>query len=227
MAINDTILLQVRGTANTQQHIHTLHFRQMAAGTDAAVLLGIQTVWQAQCAASYRAIFRTDSTPIQTLRSEFVCGTVPLPAPLETTVAFASGQGTKVQTAQILPAYIAATVAVKSTLAGRRRQGRFFLGGMDVSAVAGDNVSAGHSTLIQNYVNALMATFVTPGSPDYRFVVHSRYLSVPHAAYVDGNGNSIPAYTPGNCQDISAPVASLVVSGRATTMRSRKVGHGL
>lgn len=223
IGLNDTLLLQVKGQANTQTHIHTLHFRVNGAG-DAPNALMDQ--YMSACAVAYRACFTTASTPIQMLRVDHVCGSVPLTAPVERNIVFASGQGSKVQTPQIVPAYMAAVVAEKSTLAGRRRQGRFFLGGLDVACLNGDNISTAYQGQIQAYCNALLAAFVTPPSPSLQLVVHSRYLARPHAAYVDGSGNTVPAYTPGNCQEISAPVAQLVVSGRATTMRSRKVGHG-
>jgi hypothetical protein len=224
VAINDTVRLSVIGTVNGTQHVHTLHARAMNADNPADAFI---TLWQSSCLAAYRGAFRLLEQPVQQIKAAVVCGTVPLPAGSELAIAAGSGSGTVDFQGTPEPAYMAALVSVKSNLAGRRRQGRFFIGGLGKNDTAGNLLTAACISRLQGYVDAVKAAFVTPAAPTVKLVVHSRYLSTPHPAYTDRNGVLIPAYTPGECQDSSALVVNLIVSDRATTMRSRKLGHGL
>jgi hypothetical protein len=224
MAINDTVQLSVIGTVNGTQHVHTLHGRAMNTDDPAAAFIA---AWQTGCQTQYRAMFRLLEVPIQQIKAQVVCGSLPLPAGAEVNVLAASGTGTTDFAGTPEPAYMAALVNVKTALAGRRRSGRFFIGGLGKNDTAGNLLVGGFMTRIQVYVDALKAAFVTPALPPIKLVVHSRWLATPHPAYTDENGIEHPAHVPGECHESSALVTNLFVSNRATTMRSRKLGSGI
>lgn len=208
MPIYDTVELSVRGLATTQQHIHTLHFRYTDILATEALLIA---AWQGAPQTAYRALFATAASPIQLIHAQQVCGTVPLRAAVEVAPLVAATAGTRVNDPEVSPSFCASLVGVKTALAGRTRQGRFFLGGLYDADYTGNLMNAPYITLLTNYVNALMTAFVTPVLPQFQLVVHSRKL----------------AAVPGTqCQDSSTPVTNLLVSNRPTTMRSRKFGHG-
>jgi hypothetical protein len=224
MAINDTLMLSVTGQVNGTQHVHTLHFRQMAAG-DAATAL-VQD-WKTNLITTYRAAFRLLELPVLTVKAVYVCGSVPLPAGYEEAQAAGSQAGTTDFAGTPEPSYMAALIRVKTAVSGRRYQGRFFIGGLGKNDTAGNAITSNLINRVQPYLTALAARYIASGFPDLRLVVHSRYLAQPHDSYVDRNGNTVPAYTPGECQTISTPATQLILSTAPTTMRSRKLGHGL
>lgn len=209
MAINDTLELTVQGTVASTQHIHSLHFRSIGV-LAADVLI---TEWMASCATTYRALFVTNDSPCQLLRAEVVCGAEPLPAAVEFVPAAGTQLGTRTASAgERSPAFVAALVTERTALAGRSRMGRFFIGGLTDGSFDLNDLAASYLTLVNAYIAALLAQFVTPSTPSFRQVVHSRKL----------------AAVPGTqCQDSSAAVTAMIPSTRPTTMRSRKLGHGL
>lgn len=209
MAINDTYLLTVRGTANSTQHIHTLHFREGASVTGAA---GLLTAWQGTPMTAYRAMFHTGTTIIESIKAQEICGTPPLPAASEFVPAPAGQLGTRANTNEPMPAFLATQVKLTTGLAGRSRQGRFFIGGMWENDNSSNSLATAWVALVQAYCDALKAIFVTPGAPDFRLVVHSRKLA---------------AQVGMQCQNSSTSVTNLIINLQPTTMRSRKLGHGL
>lgn len=211
MAQNDTLMLSVRGTVGGQQHIHTLHFR--AGTTTAAPETDLITAWMGAPFAAYRALFRTTFNPALLIRASQVCGSLPLRSPAEVAPATAAQVGTRGLAGDDMPSFLAALVSIKTTLAGRTRIGRFFIGGLNELDCSGNALQTGLITVLQAYVDALKAAFVTPGAPEFRLVVHSRKLASQEP--------------PLDCLVSSAPVTNLIVSTAPTTMRSRKMGHGL
>lgn len=222
VAINETVMLSVIGTVATQQHVHTLHFRANGVGSMTALL----TDWQSTSMTAYRGMFRLTDNPCQILRATHVCGSLPLNATIDVIPTTANQAGTRATTTANEASLLAALVSVKGESSGRRRQGRFFIGGLMGGDIVGNDLNAAHVGRVQAYCTAITTAYISATSPSWRLVVHSRYLSEPHPAYTDSKGNAIPAYTPGNCQDISTPVAALIVRPSVTTMRSRKPGHG-
>lgn len=209
MAVNDTWGLIVRGTVSGSQHIHTLHFRELGGdflGSD------LVTAWEAGAGAAYRGMFPTHQPCVQYIKAEKVCGSLPFPAPVEVVPAAGAMMGTRATAAaEGLPAFVAACVIERGTLAGRSRSGRFFIGGLMETDNNTNDLAPAYITLVQNYANALKAAFVTPSAPNWRLVTHSRLLAQPGV----------------QCDVSSTPVANLLVNARPTTMRSRKIGHGL
>lgn len=209
MALNETYILVVRGTVLGTMHIHTLHFREGASALGEA---GLLTAWQAAPMTAYRGCFYANSFPTQSLKVQKICGTVPLPAAVEVIPTTPNQAGSRTTAGDGMPSYVAACVSEKTALAGRTRQGRFFLGGLFELDNAYNGLAAGYITVVQAYIDALKAAFVTPAGPDFRLVVHSRTLA------------SNPAL---QCQESSTPVTNLVLNTAPTTMRSRKLGRGL
>lgn len=210
MAVNDTWELIVRGTSAGTMHIHTLHFREvsLAAGGGQALI----DDWEAQCLATYRGLFQIGQHPVNLLRATKVCGAVPLPTATEKAYTFALGQGTRPSgSSQVSPSFLACVVAEKGIFAGRRRSGRFFLGGSFESDVDTNDYTAGYIAIVQGYLNVLTTRYITASASSFQLVTHSR----------------VEAATGADCLVSSTPVQSLIVNSRATTMRSRKVGHGL
>lgn len=207
--LNETYLLVVRGNMFGAMHIHTLHFREGASALGEA---GLLTAWQGAPMTAYRGCFHNSSTPTLSLKVQKVCGTAPLPAAVEVIPTTPNQLGTRTTVGDGMPTYVACVVSEKTALAGRTRQGRFFLGGLFEADNSYNTLAPAYITIVQAYVDALKAAFVTPAGPDFRLVVHSREL----------------ASQPGTqCQDSSTPVTNLVINTSPTTMRSRKAGHGL
>lgn len=217
MGINDIVMLQVKGTVVGTQHIHTLHFRQEVPDLFVTDLI---SVWRAGCQASYRALFTSVESPMQLVRVDTVCSADELPAPAEDVPIPADQLGTRTVVGEAMPSYVAALTTVKSALAGRSRQGRYFIGGMREDDNAGNLLVAGHITRLQNYADALKAIFITPALPNWRLVIFSRTLR-------DGKPTADPPVAGVSCALATAPALNLVVSNRPTTMRSRKFGSGL
>jgi hypothetical protein len=207
MAVNDTYAFAVRGTVGTQTHVHTLHFRQLdPLGTEQMLI----DQWQTSCEGPYKALFTFQDFPMEVIRAQVICGSEPLPAAVEETFAGAATEGTKTATTDSCPAFLAALVRERTALAGRTRQGRFFIGGLREADVSGNGITAEHIARLQAYCNALSGEFMGTSPQPFQLVVHSRKLAQPGV----------------QCQVSSAPVTSLNVSSAATTMRSRKVGSG-
>ena len=207
---NDTYELIVQGIVADTQHIHTLHFRQVTPALKAEDLV---TSYMSVANATYRGIFSSGDRPWMIVKAHPVCGTPPLEAGYEVATSAPNDAGTRTGTFDSAASFVAGLVTLKTGLAGRTRQGRFFLGGLHDADYARNDVGAGYVTMLNAYCNALKAAYVTPGtSAAWRLVIHSRKL----------------AAVPGTqCQDSSAPVTTLTVSPYVTTMRSRKKGHGL
>lgn len=224
MATNEIWQLSVIGTVSSQQHIHTLHFKEVPGtllGTD------LITNWTTSAMTQYRACFAIGQNPVQLIRAQKVCGNVPLPAADEVVPAVGSQTGTRpTSSSEALPSFVASLVSLKGMYAGRRYQGRFFLGGMLEIDTNENNMGAPYTALVQAYCDALRAAYVTPGVPAWRLFNFSRLL-----AYGDPNhtkaGLPDPIAPVGACQLAGSDVTNLIVSNRPTTMRSRKLGHGL
>lgn len=208
MAVNDTYMLSVRGTCGGTMHVHTLHFRETATVTGEA---GLLTSWQGAPMTAYRAIFPTSQLPVQLIKAQKICGSVPLPASVEVIPAGGSQAGTRSVAGDIMPSFMAACVTEKTALAGKRYQGRFFLGGMAEADCVGNSLQASLTTVINAYNAALMTAYGGGGGIDFRLVVHSK-----------ANASQVGM----NCQGSSELVTSLVTIPFPTTMRSRKSGHG-
>lgn len=209
MATNDTYLLTVRGTANSTQHIHTLHFRQVDPTIDATNLI---SSWQGAPMTAYRAMFHNGTTIIESIKAQAICGSEPLPAAAEVVPVPASQLGTRVVATEPMPAFLATQVKMTTALAGRSRQGRFFIGGMWENDNASNALNSAWVALVQAYCNALIAAYITGTPTTWQLVVHSRKL-----ASVVGTA----------CNVSSARATNLIVNLAPTTMRSRKLGHGL
>jgi len=218
MATNDTLQLSIIGTVQGQQHVHTLHMRlQDGVGTED----GLIDAWEAGPMDEYKAIFLPADNPVQIMRAAQVCGTVPLRAPKEQVPA--ATIGTRGSAGWLPgPALLAQLVGERTALAGRTRQGRFFIGGVDDHDHAGNSFTIGtvnagepsHYGRVTAYLDALALAFVTAGGAlAYRLVVHSRTLA-----------GVIP---PPQCQDSSTPVTAFSRQTLVTTMRSRRPGSGI
>lgn len=206
VAINDTVMLSVIGNVTGQDHVHTLHFRSLAVQT----MAGLITEWQTGCRTAYRGMFRLDAACAQILRAQHVCGGLPLDATIDVAQTGTDLAGTRSTASEEMPSYVASLVAEKGVSAGRRHQGRFFIGGMVETDNAANVLTAGYIAIVQAYATALTASFITQVAPNWRLVVHSR----------------TQAEEGGDCQTSSTLVQQLLVRGRPTTMRSRKYGHG-
>lgn len=217
-AINEIWRLSVKGLVHGQQHQHSLHFRTNVPLLNGA---GLVTAWSGAPMTAYRACFNVYGYPTQLIQAQMVCGQTPVPGATEVVPAVALQAGTRSTTSDDpQPAFIAALVNEKGTLAGRSRSGRFFLGGLFESDVVGDYIQAPHIARIQAYIDALKTLFVTPSTPDWRLFCYSQLLAT-------GRPGSDPPIPVHQCQDAGSDTAQLIVSNRVTTMRSRKLGHGL
>lgn len=208
MATNSTYLLVVQGISHGVQHIHTLHFRQIDPLLDADDLIDH---WLANASATYRAMFDNDDFPVQLIKASEICGSTPLPAPVERSVLGAASFGTTAKPGEGMPSFVACNVKEKGTLAGKTRQGRFFIGGLYEGDCSYNALTPAYLALVQAYCTALTDEYITGTPSSWQLVVHSRLLA------------SVPGT---DCQLSSNRVASLVVNPAPTTMRSRKLGHG-
>ena len=131
-----------------------------------------------------------------------------------------------------MPPYVAAQVAEKGTLAGRRYAGRFFLGGINENDVNESVLETGYISIVNNYLAALTTAFVDPLVTDWRLFAFSSLLAEGDAAHTKKNPTPPPdriadPVTAVPCQDAGSLVTALVLNPRPTTMRSRKFGRGL
>lgn len=209
MAINDTAQLAVIGTVLGQQHVHTLHFRHEQVGQSEADIIN---EWQAGCRTTYRTMFDNTDSPCQLYSARQVCGAVPLRAPAEEAEVAPNIVGASDFTSDAAPSWLAAVGSERTALAGRRRRGRFFIGGLYESEISGNNLVANHLARLQAYIDALMATFGESGtSVLFRLVVHS-----PTLAAIPGT----------ECQNSSTPVTAIIARSAIGSMKSRKPGRG-
>ena len=208
MAINDTYMLSVVGVVAGQDHVHTLHFRNMASVTPAADLIA---TWRTNCENAYRALFCTFDSPNLLNRVQHVCGSLPLEATEETAVPLAAQPGFRTASSNRSPPYMASLFKVRSAVAGKSRQGRFFIGGLLDTDHDLSDLSAAYIVLMNAYVAVVKSTFITGTLPPLRLVVHSRKLATPPG-------------TP--CTSSSTLATDIIANPRPTTMRSRKFGHG-
>lgn len=210
MAINDTIELAVIGVVSGQDHIHTLHFRDMAGA--ATPEQSIIDDWQANCRDAYRALFFTAIPAAVSYRARQVCGSTPLRAPVEEAEAPANSTGTRSASGEQLPPWLAKVVTERTALAGRSRRGRFYIGGLHEGDINGDAFVTTYNTAVQTYMTTLGRYLPGGASASvFTLVVHSRLL----------------AAVPGTqCQDSSTPVTSLENRVRIATQKSRRAGSG-
>jgi len=204
--INDTVMLSVIGDILDQDHVHTLHFRSLGVQP----MDGLITEWVTGCATAYRGLFRLTDRCITVYRVAHICGSVPLDATVDVVPPGGFLAGSRPTGSENMPTYVASLVAEKGVSSGRRRQGRFFIGGMMEEDTLGNAVTAAHLGRLGTYCTALSSSFLTQVAPNWRLVVHSRTTAL------EG----------GNCQDSSTVVQALIPRVFPTTMRSRKAGHG-
>lgn len=217
MAINDTTELAVVGKVGGQDHVHTLHFRYAEVGSTEQNLIDR---WQAGCMPSYKALFRTYDNPVNEIRARQVCGAVPLRAPVIEAEALPAGtRAAPSSGAEAAPSWLAMMVRERGSLAGRSRQGRFYVGGLVEYDFIGNDLATGGApdplyVLMLAYVNALTAIFITAGgNPEgHQLVVHSRTLA-----------DLIP---PLQCQESSTVVSGLQRTIPVSSQRSRRPGSG-
>ena len=209
MAVNDTVRLTVQGTADTQDHFHTLHFRYLDPTSNEQ---GLIDAWQAGCRTAYRNCFVTADAIVKVLEAAQVCGTIPLRAPVEEAEAAGSQNGTITGVGDRAPSWLAAVTSLRTASAGRSRRGRYFLGGLMENEIVGNDLSSGHKTTVEAYAAALMGVFGPSGTSNlYRLVVYSRKLA------------SVPGT---QCQDSSTVITSTLVNSAIGSMKSRKPGRG-
>lgn len=210
MAVNDTILLAIRGTVGGQTHVHTLHFREMAVAADEQ---GLIDEWQAACMTPFRGMFDNDDTPVILATASQVCGATPLRAPVEEAVTPPGGIGTLTLPGDRVPSWLAAVVSVRTAVAGRSRRGRFYIGGLFEDVIHENSIDAAHLLRVKVYTDALMATFGPGGTmvANHALVVHS-----PKLASVPGT----------QCQNSSTIVTALLPRTLIGSMKSRKPGSG-
>jgi len=218
LLLNETAMLSVIGTVQGQQHVHTLHFRQIDAAPTA--MDGLIDDWEANAMPSYKAIFLPADSPVQTIRATHVCGGLPLDAPAEQVPAAVIG--TRGSAGWLPgPSLLAQVVGEKTAFSGRSRQGRFFIGGVDDHDHQGNTFTIGtvnagepsHYGRVTAYLDALAARyFAGVGSLVWKLVVHS-----PKLASVGGTA----------CQDSSTAVTGWKRQVLVTTMRSRRPGSGI
>lgn len=224
VAPNGIYKLAVIGTVAGQSHVHTLHFRSTISTAidpwdEDAAQADLLSAWQTGCRTAYRGIFTTDHTPIQTYQIRKVCGTPPLPAGLDASEtgpnSVGSINGAAVGAGEAMAPWLANVVTERTSLAGRRYRGRFFLGGLYEGFVAGSAIGAGRLTPTQVYADALVATFVTPPDTTKEWALFVYSLK---------QAKEFPA-TP--CQNTGANVRTLQVQGALASMKSRKAGSGI
>lgn len=210
MAINDTVELAVKGTFSANDHIHTLHFRFIEPTASETDLIA---EWQAACQTAYLAIFPGGHHIVKLIAARQVCGTLPLRAQVEQPVVSGSGSGTRSTATEHAAPWLASLTKERTAVAGRSRQGRFFLAGLVEADINGEAIQSSYLTPLGAYLTALMGAFGPSGSStQYRLAVHSRKL----------------AAVPGSqCQDTSTLVTGLLASTLLTTQKSRRSGSGL
>lgn len=222
---NGIYSLAVIGTVSGQRHIHTLHFRSTVGGTgltdtEAEFMAHIVTEWQTTPQAAYRAIFGGADSPILSFAVRKVCGDTPLPAGYDVAQPAGSQAGTGIAgdfNGDKQPAWLANVVTERTNFSGRSYRGRFYLGGLYETMTAGDSLTTGRVTTTQNYCDALLAKFVTPGE----VTVHAKLFTWSYKLAHPKPGD--PTYS---CQNQGGDVTSFQVRTAVATMKSRKAGSG-
>jgi hypothetical protein len=209
MAVNDTILLSVRGTLQGQQYIHTQHFRQInvpAPGVDP-----LQTLindWQGSPGTYWLSAHKSNYTLVD-IKAEYVCGSLPLPAAVVEAVGTA---GTRVAGGPALAPWLSAVVSERTAFAGKSYRGRFFVSGGGEEDVAEQIILTGAASwgeAINAYISNLMALFGPAGvSPAYRLVVYSPTIAA-----------RVPAP---DCTVSAAYVVSMALNPALSTQKSRR-----
>jgi hypothetical protein len=208
MAINDVWQLSVKGTVLSQEHIHTLHFRDK---TGLAAPTAIITVWQATCRTTYRGMFGSGDLPVVTHTVRQVCGTPPFAASGEATEPGGTQAGTRAMSGDGAPSWLARCISWRTAYAGRRFRGRSFIGGMFESMMSGNELTAGETTIMDAYVAAVIGAFGPSGSSaDWAAVVYSQTAR--------DAGSS--------CSTAASQIAAGLSRTAIASMRSRKPGHG-
>jgi hypothetical protein len=229
--LNDVYMLSVRGTVSGSQHIHTLHFLEGPVIGDAGEAL--IAAWQGAPQVAYRLLFNPAHAPILSIIARKVCGSVPVPAPVEVAPAAAATLGTRTDTSGApQPSFIAAQVSERGSVAGRRYSGRFFLGGLYSGDVSGNDLVDNYKNKVGDYLTALRNEFVQGIGSDFQLFAYSKLLGDGDTAHTKKNPNPPPDRVADpvesvDCDLAGSVVASLALNPRVTTMRSRKLGHGL
>lgn len=209
MALNDTYFFQAHGTLAGQVYIHTLHFREFGSPIVGDPAQSCINAWQAACQTLWLNAHPTTYT-LERLTCQRICGSLPLPVPVEESVAL-PGVRMVGSTGELLAPWLALLVTERTALAGKSYRGRFFMSGGGESDISGTTISNGSlqwGDVAQQYVTALTNEFVNPVAPDlWQLVVHSRKLA------------AIPGT---DCTDSSTPVTTLSRSLTLTSMRSRR-----
>jgi len=203
MAVNETYELVVKGRLVSQDYLHTLHFREVSVVVNP--LQALIDAWQAAAQTQWLAA-HTAAYSLASIKVSKVCGSVPLPAPVEEQVNLA---GTRAAPTELLAPWLACLVRERGALAGRSRQGRFFVAGAMEGDVVTDTFIAAYLTLVTTYATAISTAFIaTIPASGFHLVVHSRKLA-----------DAIP---PPQCQDSSTLVTAYTVSPILTSQRSRR-----
>lgn len=209
MAVNDVYMLSINGSYQGQEYIHTLHFRQEVPIGSPELQVLIDS-WQAEAQAEWLAIHPSGAGNyvLNTITASKVCGSLPLPAPVEEAVGAA---GTRLVAAQLLAPWLTLVVNERTAFAGRSYRGRFFLSGAGEDDVAGPSfvtVAGLYYDIVDDYVTALEGAYLPGGSDaNWALFVYSPTL----------------ADDPGiQCQNAGADVTSLSASTVLGTLRSRR-----
>lgn len=209
MAVNDIWRIAIKGLVSGQEHVNVLHVRNLSVLTDALFASQLLDDLDTDIWPDYRALFRNEDAPRQLVTVRKVCGSLPLPTPVERTYSASDAAGTRGSKADSLvaPSFVAVTITWRTGFAGRSFRGRSFIGGaweedMDALHVFDSTYLSGIQGHADNWVG-----FVTT---DYEPWVFSRTLA-------EGGGN---------CQDFGGTIVDAVARAEINTMRSRKAGHG-
>ena len=229
MAPNDVWMLSVKGTVSDTTHIHTLHFLQLADSVGGAELI---QAWLTAADTAYRNMFSIYYKPCEEIEARMAAGVDPAyPAPSAYSGTTAQQTGLRNTAGDHSPAFLACLVTEQGTLAGRRYSGRFFIGGLSETDVTLNSLVPAYIAVVQAYCDALKTAFVTPAAPDWRLFCYSGLLGQGDPNHttrnpVPGGARLATPVAKVAPQLAGSPVANLIVSGRPTTMRSRKYGHG-
>ncbi len=174
MALDDVNQLVVSGVVSGQQHIHTLHLRHLNGSTTDQMVID---QWQAGCRTAYRALFVDIDSPCVSYKSAQVCGAGALRAPTEETETGPLSLGSRGSSVNRMPPWTAAVFSERTALAGARRRGRFFIGGLQEGDQQLGMVEDSYRDIMIGYITALMGTFGPAGSSlDLALVVWSPTL---------------------------------------------------
>lgn len=209
MGISDCTQLTVRGVVAGQTHIHTLHFwhKQISLSDQ-----GVIDEWQAGARLAYRNLFSSSDQPCQLYIARRVCGSLPLPAPVEEAEVAPNIVGTSGVTGERVPSWLAVVHSERTALAGRSRRGRFYIGGLWEAWVVGNDLDSAVLTTHRTYDSTLLSLFGPAGtSANFQLVVYSAKLA------------SVPG-TP--CSSSSTAVGSILTNAPLGSMKSRKPGRG-